>query len=161
MGYKTRGSEWFVLLRCLVILRRLQRGPANRDELVRAVKDSLGEDAYPEGEPAWLAAFKHDRERLRRQLQAEWTYDPVERAYTLLDPGPFGYLELSPEHVQALKLLSQTFAGEVGELASVQGLLDELAARLPPGSRRALESGSLPMELDLYQGWTPTRRGRG
>ncbi len=146
-----RGSEWLTVRRCLVILQRLLKGPASAAELIEAVRSALGEEAYPLGERACQAAFKHDREHLRNHLEVQFTFDPLERVYVLQDPGPFGYLELSPISLQAIRLLGETFVGEMGEQSNVRQLLDELIGRLSPEARRTLESQSLPIDLNVFQ----------
>lgn len=145
---RARGSEWLPLQRSIAILRRLLLGPATGEELIGAVIGQLGADAYPPGTEAAKAAFKHDRERLRNQLEARFHYDPVEMVYCLDDAGPFGRLELSPASLKTLALLSQAFLGEIGERAEVQALLEELFQRLSPEDLRKLESFSPAIELD-------------
>jgi len=147
----SRGSEWLSVRRSLAILHRLIRGPASSAELIAAVQQTVGPEAYPESASAARAAFKHDRDNLRHQLGADWRYDHSSGEYSLIDPGPFGWLELSPRGAGALRLLAQTFMGELGDLASVQELLDDLIGRLSPRDRLALESGSDPVELDFLQ----------
>ena len=88
---------------------------------------------------------------MRNQLGVDFSYDPQEQLYILNDPGPFGYLELSSASLQALQLLSQTFRGEIGDLAEIQLFLDELIARLSSRDRRSLESSTSPVDLDLHQ----------
>jgi len=41
-----RESTWLVLSRCLAIIRRVQRGPATWRDLVQAVRQEVGEEAY-------------------------------------------------------------------------------------------------------------------
>jgi predicted DNA-binding transcriptional regulator YafY len=151
MSPGTRGSEWITFQRCMAILQRLQRGPASAEELIQAVLEIAGTEAYPPGEVARKAAFKHDREKLRNVLKANFFYDPAESVYTLQDPGPFGYLQLSGEALAAVRTLSEAFAGEVGKQARVRALLDELLNRLPPGDRRRLENQLSSLDLDLQQ----------
>lgn len=147
----TRGSEWLSVRRSLAILHRLTRGPASSVELIAAVQQTVGQEAYPASPSAARAAFKHDRDNLRHQLGADWRFDHSSGEYSLIDPGPFGWLELSPRGLGALRLLAHTFMGELGDLASVQELLDDLIGRLSPQARLTLESGSDPVELDFLQ----------
>ena len=146
-----RASEWLAIRRSLALLHRLLGGPASTPELIASVLDIVGPEAYPEGQKARLAAFKRDRNNLRLQLGATFSYDPYERVYVLHDPGPFGYVELSLASLQAVRLLSQTFIGEVGEQAEIRPLLDELIARLSPEARRLLDSRQPPIDLDVFQ----------
>lgn len=151
MKQSQRGSEWLAVRRSLAILQRLMRGPASAKELVDEVLQTVGPDAYPSGEKALQAAFKRDRDNLRHQLEAEFTFDFAEQLYILEDPGPFGYLELSALGLRAIQLLSHTFAGEIGERSEVHHLLDDLISRLPPRARLSLESGTPLLDLDIQQ----------
>lgn len=155
MEQHNRGSEWKVFCRCLAILQRLLKGPAKPAELIEAVREKAGEEAYPRGEKAMKAAFKHDRVRLRRELGVNFTFDSQGQVYRLVDPGPYGCLELSTASLMALRLLSETFAGHVGELAELQTFLEELTGRLSPSAQRSLESSALPIDLDVFQAVDP------
>ena len=46
MARGKREGQWQVVRRCLAIVRRVQRGPASREELVEAVLAREGADAY-------------------------------------------------------------------------------------------------------------------
>lgn len=146
---KRKNSEWNAILRAWSILRRLMRTPASAGELMAAVEETVGVDAYPTAEKARLAAFKHDREKLRTRLQASFFYDPIMRVYRLEDPGPFGRLLISDQSLQALRLLTRSFSGSLGEKAQVNHLIEELAILLPLSDRRRLEQDDSIMVVDL------------
>lgn len=152
-GYSSwRGSEWVALRRSLAILRRLLQGPATGEDLIEAVRQAVGPEAYPAQKRARQEAFKRDRENLRDKLEASFHYEAQTGCYTLDDPGLCGSLTLPESELLALRLLSETFASEMGEQAEVQSLLERLVARLPPEDRLRLESISLPVDLDVFQG---------
>lgn len=134
-----RGSDWVAFLRALVILQRLIQSPASKDELIAAVINFVGDDAYPLKESARNAAFKHDREHLRGRLKADFVFDQAERIYLLTDPGPFGRLELSTDSLKGLGVLERDFGNGLGERVHIRTLLDELIPRLSPETRRLLE----------------------
>jgi len=146
-----RGSDWLVVKRCLLILRRLQGGPATAAEIIQSVRDTLGSEAYPLNLAASSAAFKHDREHLRARLQADFVYDPSTRLYELTQPGPFGHLSLSESALNAVRLLSETFTGQIGTHQVVQTLLQELAGRLSPEDQRRLENLNSSVDIDFQQ----------
>ncbi len=151
-----RASEWQALRRCLAILQRLMQGPASGDELAAAVLSLLGPHAYPAEESARRYAFKRDRQHLRYSLDVQFTYDPSTGQYSLQDAGPFAYLELSSQGLQALRLLLEMFENELGEQAGVRTLLDVLVSRLSPDARVRLEARSGWVEVDVMQGIDPT-----
>lgn len=147
----TRGSEWTSLLRVLVLLQQLSRGPATAQELIEAVLNTVGTDAYPESKRARDSAFKHDRENLRNRLGADFGYDQRTQTYNLNDPGPFGQIHLSEDGLRGLALLSQDFGNGVGQWASIRALLNEIIPRLSPEAKRRLESQPEGVSLDLRQ----------
>lgn len=146
-----RSSDWRAFRRCLVILQRLLRGPASSQTLIDYVLEVEGQDAYSSSPSAREKAFKRDRESLRQRLGVEFNYSPTTHLYTLTDPGDFFRLDFSEADLRALALLSETFAGQVGEHSEIQGFLDNLVMRLPSESRRHLEGASLPVNLELFQ----------
>ncbi len=144
-------NDWRAFRRCLAILHRLIKGPATSQELITHVIDVEGPDAYSTSLSAREKAFKRDRESLRQRLGVEFEYSPSTRQYQLTDPGDFFHLDFSDAGIRAVALLSETFAGQVGEHSEIQTFLDELIARLPLDSRRLLESASLPVNLQMLQ----------
>jgi predicted DNA-binding transcriptional regulator YafY len=156
-----RGSDWVSFLRALTILQRLIRSPASSEELIAAVRDIVGDEAYPAEKPALQAAFKHDREHLRDRLRAEFIFDPVERKYILTDPGPFGRLDLTENSLKGLGILARDFGNGLGERVHLGALLDELLQRLPPETRRLLDRQPEALIMGVNQfvdkGHIPTR----
>ncbi len=150
-------GEGIAVRRSLAILRRLRRGPASKEQLITAVLEEVGAEAYPESETARQAAFKHDKAKLRTQFGVDFTRDPREDRYVLNDAGPYGYVELSPMARQALRVLSETFDGAAGQYAEIRALLDELTRGLAPEARRDLDRRTPPVELDIQQGIDPAR----
>ena len=144
-------NDWRAFRRCLAILQRLHKGPATSQELIAHVIEVEGQDAYSTSLSAREKAFKRDRESLRQRLGVEFEYSPSTRQYQLTDPGDFFYLDFSDAGIRAVALLSETFAGQVGEHSEIQNFLDELVMRLPAASRRLLETASLQVNLELLQ----------
>ena len=65
----TRESKWLVMRRCLAIIQRVQRGPADRKALVQAVLDQEGAEAYGQTEGQPLHKRLHnDLGRIRHSL---------------------------------------------------------------------------------------------
>ncbi|MFH1635746.1 MAG: WYL domain-containing protein, partial [Chloroflexota bacterium] len=124
-------------------------------QLVEAVNQLAGENPYPPAQPYLKKAFENDQHNLRHRLGVNFTYNPVTQTYRLIDPGPYGYFELSEQGVKALRLLSETFSGAMGETAEIQPLLDEIINRLSPEVRRKLERRRQSLDLDVFQGVDP------
>ena len=141
-----RGSEWLSIRRGLALLQRLMRGPASKPELVEFVRGALGPEAYPAQADH---AFKRDRTNLKQHFGVEFEYEHASGEYRLIHPGRLFLLELSDQHLAALKLLWQTFEDGVGEVSRVRALLDELTRRLPEDRRRALERLPARLEVEL------------
>lgn len=135
----TRGSDWTTFLRALALLKRLMQAPASGDALMKYVEATLP-GAYPPGDSAREAAFKHDREHLRDRLGVDFHFDRQERLYLLDNPGPFGALDLGENSLRGLGVLARNFGNGLGEQVDIRALLDELLARLPVETRRLLEN---------------------
>jgi hypothetical protein len=145
-----RGSEWGAFLRTLAILKRLLQSPASADELVAYVQATLGE-VYPGETNARKYAFKHDRENLRERLQVKFRFDSFTREYHIVDPGPFGSLELKDESLRGLGILSRDFGNGLGERVYIRALMDDLRGRLPSETQRLLEHQPETLIMGLRQ----------
>lgn len=146
-----RGSDWNTFRRCLALIARLKKGPASPAELILAVLEREGEDAYSPLPAARSKAFKRDREALRNRLGVSFEYDPRTGRYSLLDAGDALSLSLSDNSLMAVSLLLDTFGGQMGNHSSVNNLLEELVAALNPQDRRRMERSESPYELELLQ----------
>lgn len=144
----TRGSDWITFLRALALLKRLMQAPASAEALINYVEATLP-GAYPSGNSAREAAFKHDREHLRHRLQAEFIFQ--NGVYFLADPGPFGALDLGENSLRGLGVLARDFGNGLGERVYIRSLLDELLARLPAETRRLLENQPEALVMGVRQ----------
>jgi len=144
-------NEWLAPLRTMSLLQRLMQGPASADELISFVCSKIGESAYPKTKSARDAAFKHDRDRLKKKLGVEFQYDPVKNIYILTNPGPFGILDLSEDSLRGLALLARDFGNGFGERAYIRSLLDELLIRLSPETKRLMDTQPESLILGVKQ----------
>lgn len=93
----------------LVILRHLQKGPADKGELIRAVLEAIP-DAYDVANPeAQGSSFERDIDRVRQRLGAEVPCDRSSNLYYLRDPGPYFRLALSDDALSGLAFLLDAF----------------------------------------------------
>ena len=149
VGSRAGESKWKTVRRCLAMLRRLQRGPADRAALMQAAR-VLVADAYGDGtEAARHKRFERDMRNLRHQLGAVVEWDSQMTVYRLTDSGPLGGLELPEDGLRGLAFLLETFGPESGASEVVQPLVDALLAALPADQQRRLESRSAELRLDL------------
>lgn len=105
----TRESTWLVVRRCLAMIRRAQRGVATRADLIRAVLELAGPDAYggAEDEARQLRVEK-DLERARQRLGVDLYHDRAQGGYVIRDAA-LPLLDLPAEDVETIAWLEETF----------------------------------------------------
>ncbi|MBO9369202.1 MAG: WYL domain-containing protein [Chloroflexi bacterium] len=146
-----RESEWVILRRCLAILQRLRQGPADREELMRAV-ETLAPEAYPVSLSARREAFKRDKQKLREALQVEIKY--AHGKYELVDAGPFFSFALSDQSLKAMMTLALTF-DESSDRANIRTFLEEISIFLNPKQRISLKNPKSIVNYNILQGIDP------
>jgi predicted DNA-binding transcriptional regulator YafY len=131
----TRESTWTVVRRCLALLRRLQRGPATRDELIGAVLAAVDAEAYggAEGKALWKR-FEADKRHLREVFGLEIRYRRASGTYTLIDSRE-PLLDLSDRALEAIAFLQETFEPRTPNYKLVQELVNQLTRYLTPERR--------------------------
>lgn len=145
----TSESRWHVLRRCLAILQRLQQGPADRAELMQAVREFVI-DPYGEGTAdAQRKRFERDIESLRDQLLVQIDCPPPTYKYQLVDVGPLVGISLSPDALQGLTFLLNVFNPESAATDIVQPFLDSILNLLAAHQQRELARLSATLELSL------------
>lgn len=145
MPFGRRGSSHGATQRRLVLLVRLLRGPAGLEELLEAVRHTLGPEAYA-GSP--IRALEYDLHCLREEWGVELEYRRSQRRYCLGDL-PFPLLDLPNEDLKALAFLYHNFPIIAPHGNEVRALLDRLMALLPEERRRqVLRLRTIP-ELEL------------
>ena len=149
MSDRRKESSWFVMRRCLSIVRRLMRGPASGGELIAFVRGQLGAGAYSSEPAAAQRAFKRDRQRLREKFDVTWDYDAADGQYRLISPGELATLDLSDEHLAALNVLYSTFEAHESPHVPVKPMLDHLTGLLPSERRRTLARLAQVMRVEM------------
>lgn len=154
MSSKKKGSEspWHVARRCLAMLRRIQQGPATKQELLTAVYAAEGEEAYDLASDKNLDdRFDNDKRRLWQKLRVKIRYDKKVKGYVITEmERPL--LDLPDSHLQTLAFLADTFQPDSPNAPQVQQLVDTLLSWLSGDRRRIYEKarGLLPdVELRL------------
>lgn len=148
---RSRDSEWMTLRRCLALVQRLLRGPATKIELVAAVRDNVGADAYlVSPETRRISAFEKDmRERLPHYLGAEAFFDRRTGVYELKGFSGLPGFDLPDEALTALAFLEDTFQVHTPHHDRVMALRNHLHACLPEARRRELERQRVALRVDL------------
>jgi hypothetical protein len=138
-GKRTPEAHWFVLARCLVLLRRIQRGPDKKRALMTHVQQVLGEEAYAEiGSKAANRRFENDKTRLRDRLGIALGYSKEAGGYVIRETER-PLLDIAKEHLETLAFLTDTFQAGSPHAPQVQALIDTLLRRLGPDRRRVYE----------------------
>lgn len=144
-------SHWLVMRRCFAMLRRLQRGPARRDELLAAVYTAEGPDAYGGAIGSALTKrFEADKDRLRHRLYAAIYYDKTSGGYVLGETER-SLLDLPDDDLGTLRFLADTFQSDTPHAEEVQRLIDHLADWLPDERRAMLHRLGRQPTPDLRQ----------
>lgn len=140
--------NWDSMRRALLIIRALRQGPANRNELMAAVAESLP-DAYADlPERSQRRAFERDLENARERLAATIAWNGSIRAYELHDAGPFVQAELTDDALGGLAFLMNTFNPNEEVARFVQPLLDWVTSAVTEEQLRTLnQSPSLSVSL--------------
>ena len=147
-----RESQWLVLGRCLAIIQRVQRGPADWQQLVQAAFRMEGPAAYggTEGQ-ALRKRFENDLHRIREFLQIELVYDRHVGGYIIRDMWR-PLLDLTDEDLGTLAWLQRIFTEGAPNYADVQSLVEHLRFYLAPERRAWLMGHHSSLDLDLKPG---------
>jgi len=134
-----RESHWLVIRRCLAIVRRLQRGPATREDLLEAVYRSEGEGAYGLAKGRALKKrFENDLQRIRSNLYIKVGYNRKDKTYYIQDVWT-PLLDLSNEDLATVAWLEETFDLESPHHDEVHHLTEQLRLFLAPHRRVDME----------------------
>lgn len=150
MTQKGRDSQWYVLRRCLAIIRRVQRGPVDWRGLVEAVLREEP-DAYGQKDELTRPDLLHDDlARIRNYLHIDIRADPRTKTYFIngLDRA---LLDLSPEDVATMAWLEQAFGPNSPRQEAVRQFLERLRFYLPDERRRELEQQRTELVMELGQ----------
>lgn len=144
-----QGSVWQTVRRCLAILQRLQRGPADKAELMDAVREVEGEDAYGCG-PRRVQdkRFRRDLEALYYRLGVEVRFDREVGGYRILDTAR-GLLDLPDDVLGALAFLEDTFTPQAPHAEEVSLLVETLRSFLSPERLEDLARCRSALKVDL------------
>jgi predicted DNA-binding transcriptional regulator YafY len=146
-----RESHWLVMRRCLAIIRRAQRSPASREELIQAVLAQEGPDAYGETEGQTLyRRLENDLGRIRHNLAVDLYFDRRAGGYAIKDAW-LPLLDLPDEDLETVAWLEQTFDHDSPQHDEVQALLGKLRLYLGPERLAVVERCRTALVMDVGQ----------
>ena len=133
-------SSWHVISRCWAILLRLQQGSASRAELINAVQQYAGAEAYgsqttPDQQ---TKRFRHDLENLKKHFDIAIQYDRRRKKYRIQE-REWPLLNLAETHLETLAFLEQTYSENTPGTWQVQELIGQLLAWLPAHRQQIYE----------------------
>lgn len=148
---RSRQDTGTVIRRSLAILRRMQRGPATKSDLIQAVLAAEGPDAYGGASGRALERrFEADKERLHDVLGARWDYRRSSGTYHLLDVWE-PLLDLPDDALAAIPFLQETFEPDQPMHDPVQNLLSLVAGQLSPERLGDLERQRTALQVQWGQ----------
>ena len=149
MSRGVRESEWLATRRCLAIIRRLQREPTGWKDLVRAVLEAEGPEAYGQTKDQPLyKRFRNDIGRIRDRLRIDIRAN--RREYAIYD-GDRPLLDLPDQDLTAIAWLEQNFHPNSPKYREVQDFLRRLRSFLAPTRRAFIERHRNGLVIDLGQ----------
>ena len=147
-----RESQWLVIRRCLAIIRRAQRGPATRDELIQAMLEEERPKVYGEldDEKALRRRLEKDLGRIRNNLMVDLRFDRRAGGYVIKDTW-LPLLDLPDEDLATIAWLEQTFDHDSPKHDEVHALLGRLRFYLATERKRKIERHRTALVMDLRQ----------
>lgn len=146
-----RESTWLVLSRCLAIIRRVQRGPATWRDLVQAVRQEVGEEAYGAASGKALhRRVENDLARIRERLGVEIRYSRQEKGYVIYSLWT-PLLDLPDEDLRTIAWLGRIFNEESPYHEEIHAFLGRLILYLGPQRAPAVNRYRRGLEMDLRQ----------
>jgi predicted DNA-binding transcriptional regulator YafY len=128
------------------MLRRLQRGPATKAELIAEVRSELAEP-YGNTEGRSLnKRFERDKGKLRDIFLAEIAYRRATGTYELVDAWE-PLLDVPDESLRAIAFLQDSFTPDVPGYEMVQMFLSTLLSHLSPKRRGDVDNQRLALEV--------------
>jgi predicted DNA-binding transcriptional regulator YafY len=135
----------------LAIIRRVQRGPASRDELIEAVLIQEGGDAYGGTDGRVLhRRFQEDMRRIRDELLINVRFDRQLGGYTIRDTW-LPLLDLPDDDLATIAWLEETFDMASPQHDEVHALLDKLRLYLGMERLAVIERSRTALTVDLHQ----------
>ena len=148
-----RESEWHVQRRCLAIIRRVQRGAANWQDLAEAVRQWEHPAAYGELAGAALQhQIQRDLRRIREKLSINIRYNRQLQGYEFRpEDTDRPLLDLPDQDLAIITWLEQSFAANTPKHQEVSQFLRRLRSYLSEERFSELERQRTLLHLNLGQ----------
>jgi len=153
MARGRRESTWMVIRRCLAIIRRVQRGPASREDLldvVRVAGDKQGFGSADPEESALKLRLDKDLRRIRERLMVDVYYDAQVDGYIIKDTW-LPLLDLPDDDLETLAWLEEAFDCQSPKHDQVHALARRLRFYLAPERVAVIDRARSALEIDLRQ----------
>jgi len=149
MSRGTRESHWLVMRRCLAVIRRVQRGLVTWQDLLQAMEELEGPQAYGEGdERLRRRRLEKDLQRIREHLDVDLYYDHDAGGYIILESQP-GFFDLPDSDLETLVWLEQTFGEDSPQHKEVRALLGRLRSYLDAPRLNEIDGCRITLAMDL------------
>jgi len=141
-----RQSEWFVITRCLAVLRRLMLSDAGANELIAIIRE-YEDHAATLSDEQLRDKMEKDIKRLRESLHHDIQYICAEKVYRLVHLS-HPLIDLPDESLRALAFLEKTFSdAAIPYRDEVMNLLNFIRFALPED--RAEQVGKIRGLLEI------------
>ncbi len=149
-----RESSWLVIRRCLAIIRRAQRGPASKEDLLQAMqaveRTSASGPLPPDELDALQQRLEKDLGRIRDKLMVALYHDPRAGGYVIKDTW-LPLLDLPDRDLETIAWLEEAFDHRSPKHDQVRGLLGRLRLYLDAERVAVIEEARTALAIDLRQ----------
>jgi predicted DNA-binding transcriptional regulator YafY len=153
MSRGKRESSWYVIRRCLALIRCVQRGPASREDLLQVVREAESEEEnllVPSSESALQSRLEKDLGRIRDDLLVDLSYNRRLGQYEIKDTW-LPLLDLPDEDLETMAWLEETFGLESPKHDDIRALLDRLRLYLGVERQAGIKNARTALKMELRQ----------
>lgn len=153
MSRGKRESSWYVIRRCLALVRCVQRGPASREDLLQVLRDVEREDEdllEPSSESTLQSRLEKDLGRIRNRLMVDLCYNRRIGKYEIKDTW-LPLLDLPDEDLETLAWLGENFGLKSPKHDEIHALLDRLRLYLGVERQAVIKNVRTTLRMELRQ----------
>jgi len=152
MNRGKRESSWYVIRRCLALIRCAQRGPVSREDLLQVLQDWEREkDALKTTDENVLQnRLDKDLKRIRNDLMVKLSYNRRLGKYEIKDTW-LPLLDLPDEDLETMAWLGENFGLKSPKHDEIHALLDRLRLYLGMERLSVIENARTALRMELRQ----------